>query len=177
MATRKHFMRRYAFIPSSPDPLEGRFTPSHLGLAVAAPTSPAITQSQDLKLYGFALGHETTRGIVHLWRASDATISPLGKVSLTGFLVIPNKHGANRPVQGTVTILSAHGTITASLKGTVTVFNGSFSFASGNLTYTIVSSTKADRGVTGAGPVLYGPGPVLLPGRFLLDFGNFPPPP
>jgi len=170
-------MRRHAFIPSSPDPLEVRITPSHSGLAGAAPTAPAIIQSQDTKLYGIALGHETTRGVVHLLQATDATISPLGKVSLTGFLVIPNKHRANRPAQGIVIISSATGRIIVNLKGTVTVVNGSFPFASGNLTYTIVAGTKAARGATGTGPVSFGPGPVLLPGRFLLDFGNYPPPP
>jgi hypothetical protein len=59
----------------------------------------------------------------------------------------------------------------------VTVYNGSFSFAFGNLSYKIVSGTKADHGATGTGPVLYGPGPDFQPGRFLLDFGNYPPPP
>jgi hypothetical protein len=96
---------------------------------------------------------------------------------LTGFLVIPNTGAANRPVHGMVTISNAQGTVTVSLRGTVTVFKGPFSFASGLLSYTIVSGTKVDHGATGTGPVSYGPGPVFQPGRFLLDFGNYPPPP
>jgi len=170
-------MRRYAFIPFSPDPLEERITPSHAGLAGVAPASPAITQSQDPHLYGFALGQETTRGTVHLLRSTDAAISPLGKVSLIGYLVIPVRGGATRPAQGIVFISSAKGEITVTLEGTVTFSNGSFPSVSGNLTYKIVSATKAYLGATGTGPVLFGPGPVALPGRFLLDFGNYPPPP
>jgi hypothetical protein len=170
-------MRRYAFIPSSPDPLEERITPSHAGLAGAVPTAAAITPSQNLNLYGLALGQATIRGTVHLLQATDATISPLGKVTVTGYLVIPNKVGANRPVQGFVTLSNPRGEVTVTLRGTVTVSRASFSFASGNLTYKIVSGSRADHNATGTGTVLYGPGPVLLPGRFLLDFGNYPPPP
>ncbi len=170
-------MRRYAFIPSSPDPLEERITPSHAGLAGAVATAPAITPSQNLNLYGLALGQATIRGTVHLLQATDATISPLGKVTVTGYLVFPNKVGANRSVQGFVILSNPRGEITVSLQGTVTVSRASFAFASGNLTYTIDSGSRTDHGATGTGTVLYGPGPVLFPGRFLLDFGNYPPPP
>jgi len=170
-------MRRPAFIPSSPAPLEERITPSHWGLASAGATPPALTRSHSLNLYGLLLGSDTTVGTVHRLRATTGTISPLGNVSLTGFLVIPNTGAANRPVHGEVTISNAQGTVTVSLRGTVTVYKASFSFASGNLSYRIVSGTKADYGATGTGPVLYGPGPVFQPGRFLLDFGNYPLPP
>ncbi|MFI5457297.1 MAG: hypothetical protein ACHRXM_17765 [Isosphaerales bacterium] len=170
-------MRRYAFIPSSVAPLEERITPSHSGLASAAATPLASTQSHSVNLYGFVLGRDTTVGTVHRLRATGGTISPLGTVSLTGFLVIPNTGAANRPVHGKVTISNAQGTVTVSLRGTVTVYKASFSFASGNLRYKIVAGTKADYGATGAGPVLYGPGPVFQPGRFLLDFGHYPLPP
>jgi len=114
---------------------------------------------------------------VHLLQATDATISPLGKVTVIGLLVFPNKVGSNRPVQGFVIISNPRGEVLLRLKGTVTVYRASFSFASGNLTYKIVSGSRADHGATGTGTVLYGPGPVLFPGRFLLDFGNYPPPP
>ena len=170
-------MRRSAFIPSSPAPLEERITPSHWGLASAGAAPPALTQSHNLNLYGFVLGSDTTVGTVHRLRATGGTISPLGTVSLNGSLVIPKGHTANRPVHGTVTLSNAQGTVTVSLKGTVTVYKSSFSFASGTLTYEIVSGTKADSGATGTGPVLYGPGPVFGPRKFLLDFGNYPPPP
>jgi len=170
-------MKRYAFIPASPSPLEERITPSPAGLASAAAIAPALTQSHSLKLYGFVLGSDTTVGTVHRLQANGGTIAPLGRISLTGFLVIPTKGAATRAVHGIVTISNARGTVTVSLTGTVTVYKGSFPFASGTLSYKIVAGTKADRGATGTGPVLYGPGPVLLPGRFLLDFGNYPPPP
>jgi hypothetical protein len=170
-------MKRRAFIPSSPTPLEERITPSHSGLAGGVATPHALTQSQKLVLSGFVLGRDTAIGSVHLLQASGGTISPLGTVSLNGYLVIPTTGPANRPASGLVTLSNAKGTVTVALKGTVTVTKASFTFASGTLTYTIVSGTKADRGATGTGPVLYGPGPVFLPGRFLLDFGNYPPPP
>jgi len=170
-------MRRSAFIPSSPAPLEERITPSNWGPASAAATPPALAQSHSLNLYGFVLGSDTTVGTVHRLQATGGTISPLGTVSLTGFLVIPNTGAANEPVHGKVTISNAQGTVTVFLKGTVTVHKASFTFASGNLTYKILSGTKIDHGATGSGPVLYGPGPVFQPGRFLLDFGNYPPPP
>jgi len=170
-------MKRYAFIPASPAPLEQRITPSHTGLASVAAIAPAVTNSHSLKLYGLALGSDTTAGTVHRLHATGGTLSPLGKDSLTGFLVIPNGRAATRAVHGTVTISGAQGTVRVSLTGTVTVYKGPFPFASGTLRYKIVSGTKADRGATGTGPVLYGPGPVFRPGRFLLDFGNYPPPP
>jgi hypothetical protein len=170
-------MRPATFIPSPPTPLEERITPSHSGLTGAHPSPSAFTQSHNLNLYGLALGHDTTVGTQHRLQATDATISPLGHVSLTGLLVIPDKGGVNRPVHGTVTISNAQGSVTVDLSGSVTVSQGPFVFASGKLTYKIVSGTKADRGAVGSGPVLYGVGPVFQPGRFLLDFGNFPPPP
>jgi len=139
--------------------------------------APALTRAHSLDLYGLALGSDTTDGTVHRLQATGGTISPLGRVSLTGFLVIPNGRAATRAVRGMVTISNAQGTLKVSLTGTVTVYKGPFPFASGNLSYKIVSGTKADRGARGAGPVLYGLGPVFQPGRFLLDFGNYPPPP
>ena len=168
-------MKRYAFIPSPPVPLEERITPSPSGLASVGANPPALTQSHSLNLYGFVLGRDSTVGIVHWLHATGGTISPLGTVSLTGFLVIPNTGAAKRPVHGMVTISNPQGTVRVSLRGTVTVYKGSFSFASGNLSYKIVSGTKGDHTATGTGPVLYGPGPVFQPGRFLLDFGNYPP--
>jgi hypothetical protein len=170
-------MRRHAFIPSSPDPLEARITPGHAGLAGAGATAPAMTPSHNLNLYGLALGQATTRGTVHLLLATDAMISPLRKVTVTGYLVIPNTVGANRLAQGFLTISNPRGEIRVSLNGTVTVSRGSFTYASGNLTYEIAWGSRADHGATGTGTVLYSPGPVLSPGRFLLDFGNYPPPP
>jgi len=170
-------MRRNSFIPSAPAPLEERITPSHSGLARAAAAAPALTQSQSLNLYGLLLGRDTTIGIAHWLQATGGTISPLGTVSATGVLEIPSTGNANRPVHGKVTISNAQGSVTVALRGTVTVYKGSFSFASGNLSYKIVSGTKAYDGATGAGPVVYGPGPVFEPGRFMLDFGGYPPPP
>jgi len=171
-------MKRHAFVPSSPDPLEARITPSHAGLAGAGAPVHAMTPSQNLNLYGLALGQATTRGTVHLLLATDAMISPLRKVvTVTGYLVIPNTVGANRLVQGFVTISNPRGEVRVSLNGKVTVFRGSFTYASGDLTYKIVWGSRADHGATGTGTVLYGPGPVFSPGRFMLDFGNYPPPP
>jgi hypothetical protein len=172
-------MKRFAFIPSSPAHLEERITPSHSGLTSAAATPAALTPPYSLNpnLYGFVLGSDTTVGPVHRLQATGGTISPLGMVSLTGFLVIPIKGAAKRAAHGIVTIANDQGTVKVSLRGMVTVYEGSFSFASGDLSYRILSGTKADHGATGTGPVLYGPGPVVLPGRFLLDFGNAPPPP
>ncbi len=170
-------MRRYAFVPSSPDPLEERITPGHSALAGAVPVAPAMTQSQDVNLYGLALGQAGTSRTIHLLQTTDATISPLGKSTLIGYLVFQNKGGANRPVQGLLIITNTKGRITVSLKGTVTVYSSPFAFASGNLTYKIISGFRANHGATGTGTVLYGQGPIFMPGRFLLDFGNYPPPP
>ena len=108
--------------------------------------------------------------------ANGGMISPLGTVSLNGFLVIPNNSAAKRPVHGKVTISDAQATVTVSLRGSVTVSKGSFSYATGNLTYQIISGTNADLRDR-KGTVLYGPGPVVGPRNFLLDFGHYPPPP
>ncbi len=170
-------MRRIAFIPSVPDHLEERVVLSTTGLPGAVPAAHASIHSSVLLLDGFFLGSDKSVGTVHLLKSSSATLSPLGTASLTGYLIIPLKAGANRPVHGIVTISNTQGSITVCLRGTVTVSNSPFSFASGNLTYRIVLGTKAYHGATGTGPVLYGPGPVFLPGRFLLDFGNAAPPP
>jgi len=170
-------MIRRAFVPSSPAPLEERIALGHAGFASAPATPPALTRSHGLNLYGFVLGREKTVVSVHRSQSAGGTISPLGTISLAGVLVIKNTGTANRPVHGTVKISNAHGSVVVSLTGTVTIYNGPFPFASGNLKYQIVSGTKAYQGATGTGAVLYGPGPVFRPGRFLLDFGNFPPPP
>ena len=170
-------MKRCAFVPSPPIPLESRITPSQTGMASAVANAPALTQSQTLKLYGFVLGSDTTVGKVHWLKETGGTISPLGTVSLTGFLVIPTTGGMHRQAHGTVTLSNAQGTVTVSLTGTVTIVKGAFTFASGTLSYKIVGGTKAYHGATGTGPALFGPGPVFEPGRFLLDFGNYPPPP
>ena len=156
-------MKRRAFIPSSLAPLEERVALSHAGFASDLATPPALTQSHRLNLYGFVLGRDKTVGTMHKLQATGRTISPLGSVSLAGFLVIPKTGRANRSVHGTVTISNAHGSLVISLTGTVTVFHGAFSFASGNLRYKIVSGTKAFHRTTGSGPVLYGPGPVFAP--------------
>jgi hypothetical protein len=136
-----------------------------------------MAPSQSLNLSGLVLGTDTTIGPVHRLQSTSGTISPLGTVHLTGFLVIPKTGAAKRMAFGIVKISNAQGSLIVSLKGTVTVFNGPVTFASGKLSYRILSGTGADHGATGTGPVLYGPGPAVVPGRFLLDFGNFPPPP
>jgi hypothetical protein len=169
-------MNRHAFRPSCPAPLEQRATPSALSLA--RPIVPAASaRSHGLNLYGLALGKDTAVGAVHSLQASGATLSPLGTVSLSGFLVIPRIGGATRLAHGMVTLANSQGMVTVSLRGTVTLIKGSFTFATGELSYKIVAGSRADQGATGAGTVSYGPGPVLQPGRFLLDFGNYPPPP
>jgi len=170
-------VKRRAFIPSPLAPLEERVALSHAALAPALAHQPVLIRSQSLKLYGLVLGSDKTVGTVHQLNSTGGTISPLDTVALAGFLVIPKNVGANRPVHGSVTISNAHGSVAVSLTGTVTVYNGRFRFASGNLTYKIVSGTKAYQAAKGTGSVLYGPGPVLAPGRFLLDFGNYPLPP
>jgi hypothetical protein len=171
-------MNRSAFIPSTVAPLEHRIALSRAaGFSTAAVPAHILAQPASLNLYGLALGSDHTAGTLHRLRASDETIAPLGTVSLSGFLVIPHARHPNRNVHGTVTISNTQGSVVVSLSGTVTVYKGAVPFASGNLTYKIVSGTKAYHGATGTGAVLYGPGPVLLPGRFLLDFGHYPPPP
>ena len=174
---RRIAMRRYAFVPSLPAPLEERIMPSHSGLASTAALPPALTQSESLNLYGLIVGREKAVGTLHHLKAAFGMVSPLGTVSTTGFLVIPGTGAAKRPAHGKVTISNPQGTIRVSLKGTVTVVKGFTSYATGNLTYEIVSGAKADRGASGTGQVLYGPGPVFGPGNFLLDFGHYPPPP
>jgi len=172
-------MNRRAFIPSPLAALEDRIALSQFGFADApAPAPPpALVASQTMNLYGFALGHDKTVGTVHHFSSTDNSISPLGTISLTGSLVIPRKPRVNRLVHGAVTISNAQGSLVVSLTGKVTVYKGHIPFATGNLTYKIVSGTGADQGATGTGSVLYGPGPALSRSRFLLDFGNFPPPP
>jgi hypothetical protein len=171
-------MHRRAFSPSPVAPLEHRIALSQAAAFSCAAGAPHVwAQPARLNLYGLALGTDHTAGTVHRLQATNDSIAPLGTVSLSGFLVIPPARQANRHVHGTVTISNPRGSVVVSLSGTVTLYNGPFPFASGNLTYKIVSGTRAYHGATGTGAVLYGPGPVLLPGRFLLDFGHYPPPP
>jgi hypothetical protein len=89
-------MQRSAFIPSPVERLENRFALGHVDAAhdFAAPRA-AVMQSLKLDLSGFAIGTDTTVGRNHMLRASGARISPLGEVSLAGFLVIPNGRGAD----------------------------------------------------------------------------------
>jgi hypothetical protein len=177
MTFRRITMKRRDFIPSSPTPLEQRVTLSRSGIASAAPMAAVLNQSHSMNLYGFVLGTDTAIGSVHRLHAARGTVAPLGEGSLGGFLVIPTRGAANRPVDGLVKFSNAHGTVTLTLSGTVTVHRGSFAFGSGTFTYTIIAGTKAYKGAKATGPVLYGPGPIFAPGRFLLDFGNYPPPP
>jgi hypothetical protein len=165
-------MKRRKFIPSSIAPLDQRIALSH-----ALAHQPVLVLSQRLNPYGLALGSDKTTGTRHELSASGAAIAPLGQVSLVGALWIPNKVGRERPVHGTVSLVNRHGSVTLSLTGTVTVSRGSFLWDSGNLKYQVMSGTKAYRGARGSGSVLYGPGPVFEPGRFMLDFGGYPPPP
>ena len=67
--------------------------------------------------------------------------------------------------------------MTVELSGAVNVTKSSFTWASGSLTYTVLSGPKDDAGLSGTGTVTYGPGPVFHAGRYLLDFGGAPPPP
>jgi hypothetical protein len=150
---------------------------SDLGSIRAAAITDALTKSRKLDLQGFVLGREKTVGVIHWLQAASGAISPLGNATVAGFLVIPIIGGDHRPVFGSVTISNAQGSLVVSLTGTVTVSTGPFTFASGKLSYRIISGTKAYLGATGGGPVLYGPGPVFQPGRYLLDFGNATPPP
>ncbi len=155
----------------------GALALSTTGLPSAVPTVHALIQFDVLTLDGFILGSDRALGTVHLLKSTTGTLAPLGTVSLTGYLIIPLKAGANRSVHGIVKMSNSQGSITVCLRGTVTVYKSPFPFASGNLTYRIVSGARAYHSATGTGPVLYGPGPVFLPGRFLLDFGNAIPPP
>ena len=150
----------------------------HSGLAGALPAAPALTQSLDLNLSGFALGSDTNAGSMHRLKASDAMISPLGTVTLTGFLVIPIKGGAQRPVHGKVTLANAEGKVTVSLKGTVTAFTGPVSLLLRKLDLQDCQwhQGRSRRKGNRPGAVRTGAG-RLLPHRFLLDFGNAIPPP
>jgi hypothetical protein len=170
-------VKKRRFIPSPPAPLEHRIALSDAGLASARVSVIAHQPTQGLSLYGFSLGSESTVRTRHSFEASGSSISPLGRVSLTGYLVVPKGHSANRRVHGKVTLSNADGSITVALSGTATVYHGRFTYATGNLKYNIVSGTNDYANASGAGPVLYGLGPVFAPGRFLLDFGNYPPPP
>jgi hypothetical protein len=75
-------MKRRAFIPSPPAPLEDRIALSEAASAGAPATAAALTQSLVVNLYGLALGQDKTVGTVRWLRAADETISPLGTVSL-----------------------------------------------------------------------------------------------
>jgi hypothetical protein len=172
-------MKRRAFIPSVLVPLEDRIALSQTGPFHVVAVAPLVRQAKVLVLNGFVLGRDTTVGIVHrLELPSGAMISPLGPSKLTGFLVIANPGHKTRPVTGFVTLSDAKGTILLSISGKVDSLGGTLSkFLSGQLTYRIVRGTRADLGATGQGIVSYGPGPALVPGRFLLVFGNAAPPP
>jgi hypothetical protein len=114
-----------------------------------------------------ALGKPTGVTIQRI-KVTDAILLPLGTVSVTGTLVVPKWDGESRPVHGTLTISNGEGSITISLKGTENGENSAL------FTYKILHGTKADKGATGTGQVLYAlaPIPPLPSGGLLLDFGN-----
>jgi hypothetical protein len=172
-------MKRRAFIPSAPVPLEDRIALSHAGPIQVVAVSSLVRQAKVLDLNGFVLGRDKTVGIVHILSIpSGAMISPLGPARLSGYLLIPSKGTKGKPVTGLVALTDAKGAILLSISGKVDSLGGSLSkFNSGLLTYRIVLGTRAYMGATGQGSVSYGPGPALLSGRFLLVFGNATPPP
>ncbi len=177
-------MKRHAYVPSTLAPLEERIALSHIGL-IGADTShhhhhtKVTPPAQTLNLYGLVGGTDSTHGSKHQLKASGATLSPLtGSVSLSGDLVIPITGGTDHPADGTIRLADRKGTVTVDLSGTVTPLQfSSFTAYSGNLTYKIISGTKAYKGATGTGTVSFGPGPAVVAGKFLLDFGGYPPPP
>ena len=156
-------MRHREFRPCEPVPLEGRVVPSRV-------------EALPLVLDGFEIGTDRSRGTAHRLASDARAIEPLGLGHLTGSLVIPTAGGPHRTAHGSARISDARGEIVVSLRGTVYVITGT-GLTSGLLTYRIVSGTGAYRGATGSGPVLYGPGPALRPGHFLLNFGDSVPPP
>ena len=171
-------MKRRAFVPSAPAALEERIALSHPGLAAAVALQHHVSPAPKLTLRGLVGGTDTTSGSKHQLKATGATLSPLGTVSLSGDVVIPTTGGTSRPVHGTVTLANSKGTITVELSGTVSPLPfPDFTAYSGNLTYKIVSGTRAYLHATGTGSVTFGPGPAVVAGRFMLDFGGYPPPP
>jgi hypothetical protein len=171
--------KRHVFRPSAPVFLEERIALSPSGPAAAAVVSPLV-KSLAVSLNGFVLGTDTTVGLLHLLKASGASVAPLtpGQVKLTGSFVELIPFGPKRPVSGVVTLSDPKGSVVVSINGTVAPLGGSLSaLVSGTLTYRILGGTGAYLGATGQGKVLYGPGPIPQPGRFLLDFGNATPPP
>jgi hypothetical protein len=172
-------MKRRAFIPSATFALEDRIALSHAGPTHVAAVVPLVKSAKVLDLNGFVLGKDTSIGAIHKLEAtSGAMISPLGPSKVTGFLWISSTASKNKPVFGFVTISDAKGSILVSIDGTVVSLGGSLkNLSSGQLKYQIVHGTGAYKGAIGSGKVLYGPGPAVQADRFLLDFGNAPPPP
>ena len=85
-------MKPHAFVPSPLAPLEGRVGPT-VGAAAA---SHAVVQVVHLNLHGIALGTENTVGPVHELLKTTASISPLGTVTVGGYLAYSNMRRSKR---------------------------------------------------------------------------------
>ena len=105
-------------------------------------------------------------------QGASGTVDPLGAV--TGSWTLTASGGEPVTYTGTVTLVGASGTITASLVGQVFAAMGLY--APIELTYTITGGTGAFAGATGSGKALYSPNLASSSDAMALTFGDTTPP-
>src|SRR5262249_3664378 len=105
-------------------------------------------------------------------QGASGTVGPLGTVTSSWTLTAS---GAE-PVKyaGTVTLVGASGSITASLGGQGV--GAAIICAPIDLTYTITGGTGAFKGATGSGKAVFSPSLASRAGEVALTFGDTPPP-
>jgi hypothetical protein len=163
--------RRTAFAPTLAEQLENRLALSHLAFAHAVHVGlqhPAHVTHHHA-LYAHADAAIALSGTVEGQTPLDGsgTVSPLGVVTSTGTL----KARGGEPVTftGTVTLVGATGSVTATLFGRQ--FGATRPGEKVNLTYTITGGTGAFQGASGSGSAVFSPIITSPSGDFALTFG------
>jgi hypothetical protein len=160
--------RSNRYVPTLADRLEDRLVLSQAAIHHAAHI--VHHRGQINRPMGAIVLNGTIEGASPL--AGSGTVTPLGSVTSKGSLAA---RGAEPVVySGTVTLVGAKGSITASLTGLL--IGPQRLGQKVTLTDTITGGTGAFRGATGSGKVIYSPIINSPAGDFALTFGTATPP-
>ena len=170
--------KRYAFVPTTPAPLESRVTPSHGMLTPGmvgpvAMATPPMPPTHVIDLHGTVKGVAVPSPLASaipgaMFLNGKGTVSPLGPARLVGTFSI--RSGEPTFYDGRVFLFNGRSVVQVHIFGIV----GGPSGPPAHLHYEITRTWGIDHGATGKGEVVYDQGPAVK-GRtpFSLDFGPF----